>query len=125
MFTFSIVVGAYGRTGAGRQADGMGVTQPGRRTWTPHAASAVVVTASAVGLVARLWSATPLSRIDLHIYFQAVKHAFPGHLYDYHYPRLGLGFAYPPFAALVLKPLTALSFTFVDHAWLLGTVASS
>src|SRR5207253_3001919 len=48
-----------------------------------------------------------------------------GRLYDYRYPRLGLGFAYPPFAALVLKPLTALSFAFVDHAWLIGTVASS
>src|SRR5436309_8841700 len=103
----------------------MGLRQSVRRTWTARAASAGVVVASGAGLVARLWGATPVSRIDLHIYFQAVKDTFPGRLYDYRYPRLGLGFAYPPFAALVLKPLTTLSFAFVDHAWLIGTVASS
>ncbi|MBV9936628.1 MAG: DUF2029 domain-containing protein, partial [Actinobacteria bacterium] len=103
----------------------MGMTQAARQTWKGRALSVAVVAASSAGVVAHLWSSTPLSRIDLHIYFLAVKHGFPGHLYDYHYPRLGLGFAYPPFAALVLKPLTALSFTFVDHLWLIGTVAAS
>lgn len=103
----------------------MGITQTARQPWTGRALSVAAVTASAAGVVVHLWSSTPLSRIDLHIYFQAVKHDFPGHLYDYHYPRLGLGFAYPPFAALVLKPLTALSFALVDHAWLVGTVAAS
>ncbi|MBV9933037.1 MAG: DUF2029 domain-containing protein [Actinobacteria bacterium] len=84
------------------------------------------MTASAVGLIAHLWRLSDdRSRIDLHIYFSAVKQAFPGHLYDFHFPPTGLGFAYPPFAALVLKPLTAVSFALVDHAWLIASVVAS
>lgn len=104
----------------------MAGTSLGQRTWAARAVSAVVVGASAAGLVAHLWRLSDdRSRIDLHIYFAAVKEAFPGHLYDFKFLPTGLGFAYPPFAALVLKPITALSFTAVDHGWLLATVVAS
>src|SRR5258708_30051717 len=103
----------------------MAVTRPSVRETMRAAGAAFVAGASAGLLGARLWHSTPISRIDLHIYFAAVKQAFPRHLYDFHLRPTGLGFAYPPFAALVLKPLTALSFGLVDHAWLVGTIAAS
>jgi alpha-1,2-mannosyltransferase len=104
----------------------MAGTRLGRRNWAARAVPAAVVGASAAGLVAHLWRLSDVrSRIDLHIYFSAVKQAFPGHLYDFKLHPTGLGFAYPPFAALVLKPITALSFTAVDHGWLIATVVAS
>jgi alpha-1,2-mannosyltransferase len=103
----------------------MGMTHTAKRPRTARALSIAVVAASAAGVVAHLWSSTPFNRIDLHIYFLAVQRSFPGHLYDFHFASTHYGFAYPPFAALVLKPLTAFSFTSVDHAWLVGSVAAS
>src|SRR5581483_2995261 len=87
----------------------MAGTSLGQRTWAARAVSVLVVGASAAGLVAHLWRLSDdRSRIDLHIYFAAVKQAFPGHLYDFKFLPTGLGFAYPPSAALVTLGLREL-----------------
>ena len=62
---------------------------------------------------------------DLRIYYRAInywRHG-QGNLYDFHNPPLGLGFTYPPFAALALTPLAVLPWTVAQWAMKLATVA--
>jgi alpha-1,2-mannosyltransferase len=82
--------------------------------------------------LARLWNFGPLGHLDFRIYYGAA--AQHGSLYRYAYavppsghdPRpLQLGFTYPPFAALVLRPLTALGVVAAEHAWLILSVVAS
>jgi alpha-1,2-mannosyltransferase len=67
--------------------------------------------------------------VDLHVYLggaAALDH--PGTLYSYVYgdqtPDFPLPFTYPPFAALVLYPLTKLPFVVVALGWQLGIIAA-
>ena len=46
-------------------------------------------------------------------------------LYDYRDPRVGLPFNYPPFAAVLMLPLTVLDRAVVDKLWLLGGIGAS
>lgn len=68
----------------------------------------------------------PRYRLDFRIYYGAVSSARAGQsLYDFHFRLLGLGFTYPPFAALALKPLTLLSFDDADAVWLVASALAS
>jgi len=67
--------------------------------------------------------------VDLHVYLGgAAALDQPGTLYSYVYadqtPDFPLPFTYPPFAALVLYPLSKLPFDLVALCWQLGTVAA-
>jgi alpha-1,2-mannosyltransferase len=51
---------------------------------------------------------------------------WPEHsLYDYRDPRVGLPFNYPPFAAVLMLPLTVLDRTVSDKLWLLAGIGAS
>ncbi|MDA8439609.1 MAG: glycosyltransferase 87 family protein [Propionibacterium sp.] len=62
---------------------------------------------------------------DLTIYREAVDYwVHGGSLYDYasqHTKTLGLGFTYPPFAAIILAPAMLVSPRWLEVAWTLGT----
>jgi alpha-1,2-mannosyltransferase len=67
--------------------------------------------------------------VDLHVYLGgAAALDEPGALYSYVYadqtPDFPLPFTYPPFAALVLYPLSKLPFGLVALGWQLGIVAA-
>lgn len=67
--------------------------------------------------------------VDLHVYLGgAAALDEPGTLYSYVYaeqtPDFPLPFTYPPFAALVLYPLSALPFGLVAFCWQLGVIAA-
>ena len=68
----------------------------------------------AVATVAHIWYGNRHHFFDLRIYWEAVRWWAGGHpLYDYSRPDVvqgSLGFTYPPFAALVLRPLALLPF---------------
>jgi alpha-1,2-mannosyltransferase len=64
---------------------------------------------------------------DLEVYRQAIRFwAAGGELYDFrldHPAREGgFPFTYPPFAALVMRPLTLLPDALVDNAWTIGSL---
>ena len=67
--------------------------------------------------------------VDLHVYLGgAATLDEPGTLYSYVYaeqtPDFPLPFTYPPFAALVLYPLSKLPFALVAFCWQLGVIAA-
>jgi alpha-1,2-mannosyltransferase len=69
-----------------------------------------------------LWNA---GHFDLDIYIDAVR-GWPDHsLYDYRDPRVGLPFNYPPFAAVLFLPLTAVDRVVLDKVWLVTGIVSS
>jgi len=81
--------------------------------------------ASTVFVVVKLWDLPELDRLDLNIYFDAVKGWKPDSIYDFRYPAVGLGFTYPPLAGLVLRPLTALPYETADRLWTAATALAS
>ncbi|MEV4483850.1 glycosyltransferase 87 family protein [Micromonospora coxensis] len=84
--------------------------------WAAFALTAAV----SVGLVLR----RPDHLSDLHIYYGALSDLRAGRpLYDY-VAENGGPFTYPPFAALVLWPVTALPESVLGAVWLLLTVAA-
>ncbi|MFC7481837.1 glycosyltransferase 87 family protein [Luedemannella flava] len=114
-------------------------TPAGRRHWV-HAVDAVrawartrprAAQAGRLGLVLVLvaasygttqWFGRPIHFYDLRIYHGAVAWwASGGDLYRYVHPPTGLGFTYPPFAAIVMRPMAELSVT--AAGWLSGIVS--
>lgn len=81
-----------------------------------------VLGASALGLGVFLWNH---GRFDLDIYLDAVRGWPEQSLYDYRDPRVGLPFNYPPFAAVLMLPLTVVDRAAVDKLWLLAGIAAS
>lgn len=86
--------------------------------------AAVAVSAMNLLLVSAL-TTRPLW--DLTVYREAIRFwAAGGELYDYrldHPAREGgFPFTYPPFAALVMRPLTLLPDELIDNAWTIGTL---
>ena len=60
-----------------------------------------------IGIVAAKGS-NPTGLLDLHIYRDAARGISRGAFYDYQDPNFGLGFTYPPFAAVLFAdPRTA------------------
>lgn len=94
------------------------LARPERLWWLlPVAATTFVVT--------RLWSETPLQRLDFHIYYEAVTGWQPGSFYDYEHAASGLGFTYPPVSGLVLRPITMVPFDTAELIWLVATALAS
>ena len=82
----------------------------------------VVLLVSALGLSVFLWNH---GRFDLDIYIDAVRGWPDNSLYDYRDPKVGLPFNYPPFAAVLMLPLTVLDRDVIDKVWLLAGIAAS
>ena len=57
----------------------------------------------------RLLRVVDYQRIDFRVYYAAVADRAHTHLYDFWFRIKGLGFNYPPIAALALSPLTLLN----------------
>ncbi len=112
---------------------------PSRRNWV-HAADAVrawsrtrpraalagrlglIVTLVAASFGATQWFGRPINFFDLRIYHGAVAWwTSGGDLYRYVNPDTGLGFTYPPFAAIIMRPMAWLS---VPAAGWLSGIAS-
>jgi alpha-1,2-mannosyltransferase len=97
-------------------------TSAWRRDHLAEGGAWVVLSVSALGLTAFLWNH---GRFDLDIYLDAVRGWPDRSLYDYRDPRVGLPFNYPPFAAVLMLPLTVLERAVVDTLWLLAGIAAS
>lgn len=67
------------------------------------------------------WNADGNRRVDLRIYYRSIESMSSGHLYDY--GHRGLNFLYPPFAALVLRPLGLVGEDAASRIWLVVSVA--
>ncbi len=77
-------------------------------------------------VLAGYWTRTYRQRIDFNIYYEAVRFGRTHSIYDYYnaeFPKLG--FTYPPFAALVIRPLTLLDQPIAEHLWLILGLALS
>ncbi len=69
-----------------------------------------------IGIVAaKSTSATGL--LDLGIYRDAARGLRTGTLYDYQDPNFGLGFTYPPFAAVLFAVMGPLPRSALEYAW--------
>jgi alpha-1,2-mannosyltransferase len=73
--------------------------------------------------VQRHWQATPRARLDFHIYYDAVQAMHRSSIYDFKDRIFPLGFTYPPFAAVALRPLVAMHESLAEHAWLVVSAA--
>lgn len=82
----------------------------------------VVLGISALGLSLFLWNH---GRFDLDIYFDAIRGWPDRSLYDYRDRRVGLPFNYPPFAAVLMLPMTEIDRDVIDKLWLLAAIAVS
>jgi hypothetical protein len=71
-----------------------------------------------------LWHEPYGKRIDFHIYFDTVRRWPARSLYLFD-PAHHLGSTYPPFASVLLWPITRLPEALAEHAWLAATVAAS
>ena len=68
--------------------------------------------------IERHWAEQPRSRLDFHIYYDAVSSMHAHRLYEFREGVFPLGFTYPPVAAMLLRPLTALSKAAAEQTWL-------
>jgi alpha-1,2-mannosyltransferase len=71
----------------------------------------------------RHWNATPRARLDFHIYYDAVQAMHRTNIYDFKDRIFPLGFTYPPFAAVALRPLVAMHESLAEHLWLVLSAA--
>jgi alpha-1,2-mannosyltransferase len=83
----------------------------------------VLPLAAAVHRFDRLWSVTEFGRLDFRIYYQAVDTHTAASLYDFEYHINNLGFTYPPFTALVLRPLTLFGLVTAERIWFVLSLA--
>jgi alpha-1,2-mannosyltransferase len=88
-----------------------------RRSWIAAPALA------AIWQVRREWDATPRARLDFHIYYDAVQAMHRSSIYDFKDRIFPLGFTYPPFAAVLLRPLVAMHESLAEHTWLVLSAA--
>src|SRR5689334_10860570 len=65
----------------------------------------------------KLWTPGQFGRLDFRIYYQAVDTTTPASLYDFQYKINNLGFTYPPFTALLLRPLTLFGLLTAERIW--------
>jgi alpha-1,2-mannosyltransferase len=103
-------------------------TDEGRRVGIVVAWLLVAVAAALAAMNWLLVSAMTTRPLwDLTVYREAIRYwAAGGELYDFtlaHPAReTGFPFTYPPFAALILRPLTWLPDVVIDNAWTFGTL---
>jgi alpha-1,2-mannosyltransferase len=96
------------------------------RNWT------LPVVAVGIPMVATFILAMVRRQVDLGTYLMGGAHAFGANLYQVVYPPTGLGFTYPPFAALLFAPLAHLpmrvdqvAFSWINVGLLFGLLAVS
>jgi alpha-1,2-mannosyltransferase len=77
----------------------------------------------AIGIVA-IKGTTTTGLLDLRIYRDAARGVGAGALYDYEDPNFGLGFTYPPFAAVLFATLGPVPERAVEFGWTLLAAAS-
>ena len=83
--------------------------------------------AAAVSFTAWLivqWHPSGKGRLDFRVYWGALQSS-RGRLYDYLLPHHGLGFTYPPFAAVLLRPITRLPESAGQQLWLVAIGVSA
>jgi alpha-1,2-mannosyltransferase len=87
------------------------------------------IASAAIALVVTTVMALTRLEIDLGTYLMGGAHAFSGRLYQLSYRPTGLGFTYPPFAAMLFAPASHLSermsqvaFSWVSLGCLFGLV---
>jgi len=90
------------------------VTTPSRRSW-----AWLLVPASVALLCAEFWNRNYTRRIDFHIYYEALQYGDHNSLYNYLFPYFPLGFTYPPFAAVVMRPLSQLDRLVAEKTWII------
>ena len=78
----------------------------------------------ALGLLVAQWNIDGNRRIDFRIYSRAIRAIGHRGLYQYGVGN-DFGFTYPPFAALVLTPITWLGETVSSHVWLVVSTVIS
>ena len=88
------------------------------RRWLVAALGAALTIACAISQ----WNIDLDHRVDFRIYHRAIRSIGSRGLYHY---GVGddLGFTYPPFAAVLLRPITWLPETLSSHVWLLISIA--
>ncbi|HEV8298394.1 MAG TPA: glycosyltransferase 87 family protein [Acidimicrobiales bacterium] len=76
------------------------------------------------------WNRGPLGRLDFRVYYSAAAQHGPLYSYAYAVPMRGarprplqLGFTYPPFAALVMRPFTLMRVSTAEQLWFFVSVA--
>jgi alpha-1,2-mannosyltransferase len=116
-------------SGAVGEGNAMTTTTPARRVARP-----TVRRGAALGAVWVIAAGAHVAQgdrhhfFDLHIYASAMRWAAAGHpLYDFAQPdkvQGSLGFTYPPFAALVLRPLAWLPLGLAEALFLTGTLVA-
>lgn len=70
------------------------------------------------------WHPPGLGRLDFRVYWGALRQS-RARLYDYVLPHHGLGFTYPPFAAVLLRPITRLPESVGQQLWLVAIGVSA
>lgn len=88
-------------------------------------AARLIAVVSVGVLLLDLWTSEGTSRIDFYVYAEAISASGPMSLYDFEYRILGLPFLYPPFAAVVLWPLSVMTNATGEALWWCATLASS
>jgi alpha-1,2-mannosyltransferase len=97
-----------------------------RRTRLDRSAAGALVLVGlgvAIGIVAAK-SSNPTGLLDLHIYRDAARGISGGALYDYQDPNFGLGFTYPPFAAVLFAILGPLPVHVLEFGWTILSATS-
>jgi alpha-1,2-mannosyltransferase len=88
-------------------------------------AARLIAVVSVGALLVNLWTSEGTSRIDFYVYAEAISASGSMSLYDFQYRILGLPFLYPPFAAIVLWPLSAMTNSTGESLWWCVTAACS
>ncbi len=91
-----------------------------RRSWVW-----LLVPMSTALLCAEFWNRNYTRRIDFHIYYEALQFGDHNSLYNYLFPYFPLGFTYPPFAAVVMRPLSQLDRLVAEKLWLVTAAVLS
>ena len=89
--------------------------------WAPWGLLAVSVVAHVV--ITEL-GPEPFNMIDLRVYVDGAGHLTDGTLYDFSSGASALPFTYPPFSALIFKPLYWLPWTVTRVIWQVASVAA-
>lgn len=99
-------------------------SSPSERTTHPNRIAGLVALAiGTVALVSVQWGIDGGGRVDFRIYYRSIRSMGGGGGGLYDYGTNGWNFLYPPIAAIVLRPLTALSENAAAHVWLVASVA--
>jgi alpha-1,2-mannosyltransferase len=83
----------------------------------------LAIVAATVVQFGRLLRVVDYQRIDFRIYYAAVADRARTHLYDFGFRLKGLGFTYPPVAALVVRPFTLMNELLAERVFFAASLA--